>query len=174
MGEFNTDVLILGSGGAGLFAALHAYQASPELKATVAVKGLLNKCGCTCMVQGGYIALPTSLPNLAAGRVRALAVTTATRSPVLPAVPTLAESGFAGLDESQWYGMLVLAGTSPDIVAKIHADVAEVIRVPDIRANMAKLGAESSGLAPAQFGAYLRAEIAKFRKIVSDANITVQ
>lgn len=54
MRTIQTDILVLGSGGAGLFAALHAHQAAPEILITIAVKGLLGKCGCTCMVQGGY------------------------------------------------------------------------------------------------------------------------
>ena len=64
MKTVKTDILIIGSGGAGLFAALHAHQANPDLSITVAVKGLLGKCGCTRMVQGGYnVALPRRIPS---------------------------------------------------------------------------------------------------------------
>ncbi len=125
-------------------------------------------------VHTGFLALPISLPHLAAGKLRALAVSTAARTPAAPQVPTLAESGFAGLDVSQWWGVLVPSGTPAEIVARLHADIAETIRLPDIRANMTKLGAEPSGMPSAQFGAYLHTEVAKFRKIVSDAGIKPQ
>jgi tripartite-type tricarboxylate transporter receptor subunit TctC len=67
----------------------------------------------------------------------------------------------------------VVAGTAADIVAKIHADLADILKMPDIRSRMADLGAEPVGSNPAQFGEHIRAEIAKYRKIVQDTRITV-
>ena len=124
-------------------------------------------------VQSGFVALPVVAPYLNSGKVRPLAVTTVRRSPVIQHVPTLAESGLAGFDVSQWYGMTVPAGTPGDITARLHGDVIEVLRLPDIRARMIDLGAEPVGSTPAEFGEHIRSEIAKYRKIVAATKITV-
>ncbi len=124
-------------------------------------------------IHSGFVALPVIAPYLKSGRVRVLAVTTANRSPVIPDVPTLGEAGLAGFDVSQWYGVVVPAGTPAEIVGKLHADFAEMIGLPDIRTRMADLGAVPVGSTPAQFGEFIRAEIAKYRKIVKETGITI-
>jgi len=124
-------------------------------------------------IHSGFVALPVIAPYLKSGRVRVLAVTTAKRSPVIPEVPTLVEAGLTGFDVSQWYGVVVPAGTPADITAKLHADFVEVIGLPDIRTRMADLGAAPVGSTAAQFSEFIRSEIAKYRRIVQETRITI-
>ncbi len=88
-------------------------------------------------------------------------------------MPSLAEAGLAGFDVSQWYGMAAPVGVTGEIIAKLHADVVELLRLPDIRARMTDLGAEPVGSTPAQFAEFIRAEIAKYQKIVKATKITI-
>jgi tripartite-type tricarboxylate transporter receptor subunit TctC len=124
-------------------------------------------------VHSGFLAMPAVAPHIKSGRVRVIGVTSAKRSPTIPDVPTLGESGLAGYDVSQWYGVTVVAGTPAEIIAKIHADLTDILKMPDIRSRMADLGAEPVGSNPAQFAEHIRAEIAKYRKIVQDTRISV-
>jgi tripartite-type tricarboxylate transporter receptor subunit TctC len=124
-------------------------------------------------VHSGFVALPVMAPQLKAGRVRALAVTTARRSATIPDVPTLAESGLAGFDVAQWYGVTVPAGTPGEIAARLHSEIVELLRLPDIRARMMDFGAEPVGSTPAQFADLIRADIAKYQKIVKATKITL-
>ena len=88
-------------------------------------------------------------------------------------MPTLDESGLQGLDVSQWWGVLVPTGTPRDVIAKLHAEFIEIVKLPAIRARMAELGAEPVGSGPEQFGEFIRAEIAKYRRIVKEAKIAI-
>jgi tripartite-type tricarboxylate transporter receptor subunit TctC len=124
-------------------------------------------------VQSGFLALPVAVPQLKAGKLRALAVTTARRSPAIPDVSTLHEAGFAGLEVSQWWGVMLPAGTPAAIASRLYAGITEAIALPDIQARMADLGAEPVGSTPAQFGSFIRSEIAKFRKVAKDANVSI-
>lgn len=124
-------------------------------------------------IHSGFVALPVVAPHLKSGKVRPLAVTTAKRSPTIPNVPSLTEAGLAGFDVSQWYGAVVPAGTSGEITAKLHSDLVELLRLPDMKARMADMGAEPVGSAPAQFGEFIRAEVAKYQKIVKATKVTI-
>jgi tripartite-type tricarboxylate transporter receptor subunit TctC len=124
-------------------------------------------------VHSGFLALPVAAPQLKAGKLRALAVTGTTRSKAIPQVPTADESGLRGLDVSQWWGILVPAGTPRESIAKLHAALADIVRTPDMQARLAELGADPVGSRPEAYSQYIRAEIAKFRKIVKAANISV-
>jgi len=124
-------------------------------------------------IHSGFVALPVIAPYLKSGRVRAIAVTTAQRSPVIPEVQTLSEAGLAGFDVSQWYGVMVPAGTSAEITARLQADFVELLGLPDVRTRMADLGAEPVGNTAAQFSEFIRSEIAKYRKIVAATRITI-
>jgi tripartite-type tricarboxylate transporter receptor subunit TctC len=121
----------------------------------------------------GFVALPVIAPYLKSGRVRVLAVTTAKRSPAIPEVPSLSEAGLAGFDVSQWYGVVVPAGTPAEITAKLNADFVELLKLPDIRTRMGDAGAEPVGNTSAQFGEFIRSEIAKYRRIVKETRITI-
>ena len=124
-------------------------------------------------VHSGFLALPVAAPQLKAGKLRALAVTGTTRSKAIPQVPTADESGLRGLDVSQWWGILVPAGTPRESIAKLHAALADIVKTPDMQARLAELGADPVGSRPEAYSQYIRAEIAKFRKIVKAANISV-
>jgi tripartite-type tricarboxylate transporter receptor subunit TctC len=124
-------------------------------------------------VYSGFLVLPVVAPHLKTGKLRALAVTSARRSPAIPDVPTLDESGLRGLDVTQWWGVLTPAGTPRDIIGKVHAEVTESMKLPNVKALMTELGAEPVGSSPEQFGEFVRAEIAKFRNIAKQANIRV-
>jgi tripartite-type tricarboxylate transporter receptor subunit TctC len=124
-------------------------------------------------VHSGLLALPVVAPHLKSGKLRALAVTSAKRSPAIPEVPTLDESGLRGLDVSQWWGVLVPTGTPRDIIVKLHAEFIEIVKLPNVRASMAELGAEPVGSSPEQFGEFIRAEIAKYRGVVKETKITI-
>lgn len=125
-------------------------------------------------VHSGFLVLPVVAPHLKTGRLRALAVSSTRRSPAIPDVPTLDESGVPGLDVTQWYGVFTPAGTARDVIARLHAEITEIIKLPNVKALMADLGAEPVGSTPAQFGDFLRAEIAKFRNVAKQANIRVE
>lgn len=124
-------------------------------------------------VHSGFLALPVVAPQLKQGKLRALAVTSTARSQAIPDVPSANESGLRGLDVSQWWGILVPAGTPRETIAKLHAELADIIKTPDMRARLADLGADPVGSSPEQFAQFIRSEIAKFRSIVKAANITL-
>jgi tripartite-type tricarboxylate transporter receptor subunit TctC len=110
--------------------------------------------------------LASSLPQVRAGRVRALAVTTAKRSLLVPELPTIAESGLPGFDISTWFGIFVPAGTSRPVVERLHAEFSRALAAPDVRERMLLLGAEPVGNTPEEFAAYVKSEAAKYAKLV--------
>ena len=124
-------------------------------------------------VHSVFISLPVIAPHAKSDKVRIVAVTSAKRSQALPETPTLAESGLAGFDVSQWWGVMVPRGTAAGIVTKLQADFVELTKNADIRSRMATLGAEPLGSTSAEFAEYIRNEIAKYRRIVKEAGITL-
>ena len=115
--------------------------------------------------------LPSVLPHIKAGRVRALATTAARRSTALPEVPTMIEAGYAGFDMVSWQGVLVPAGTPPEIVARLNAEIVKALQTREVREGYARLGVDVLANTPEQFAAYLRQEQAKWSNIVKDAGI---
>jgi tripartite-type tricarboxylate transporter receptor subunit TctC len=120
-----------------------------------------------------FDSLPSSMPHIKSGRIIAIAVTTKKRSGALPDVPTVAESGVPGFDVSTWYGIWAPASTPPAIVHRVSADLAAVVRTPEVRARLAELGAEPVGSTPEEFTAYNRTELTKWAKIVKDSGAKV-
>jgi tripartite-type tricarboxylate transporter receptor subunit TctC len=112
-------------------------------------------------------------PFIESGKVRALAVTSAKRLPSLPNVPTMAEAGVPGYEVVSWQAMFAPAGTPPAIVERLHAEVAKILKQPDVQERLAKLGVEPSGMPPQQFAAFQASEIAKWAKVVKAANVKV-
>jgi len=110
--------------------------------------------------------LANAFPQIQAGRVRALAVTTRTRSAQVPDVPTMAEAGIPGFDISTWFGMFVPAGTPADIVARLSDAAIAALRDPATVERLARLAVAPIGNTPAQFAAFVAAEHAKYREIV--------
>lgn len=124
-------------------------------------------------VQIGCTALPPTTPHIQAGRLRAIAVTSAKRSGAIPDVPTMAEVGFKGQEADTLQGLLVPAGTSKAIVAKLHGEVVKMIAKPDVKSRVEGLGFEIIGSSPAEFTAQIRVEVEKWTKVVKAAGIKV-
>ncbi len=114
------------------------------------------------------------LPFVKAGKLRPLGVTDLRRSPLLPELPTLNESGLNGYQMVGWNGMFVPAGTPSSVVNKLHAEVVKALALPAVKERFATLGADPSGMSPAEFSAFVAAETAKSAKVVKDANIKVE
>ena len=116
----------------------------------------------------------SSGPHVKSGKLRALAVTTAKRSPLVPDLPTLAEAGVPGYEFSAWFVMLAPAKTPSDIVEKVNKEVARTLTAPDVKERYAALGAEAGSGSPAEVGAFLKSETQRWAKVVKDANIRVE
>jgi tripartite-type tricarboxylate transporter receptor subunit TctC len=118
--------------------------------------------------------LPSALPHIKSGRLKALAVTSRVRSPALPDTPTVEEAAnLKGFDASSWFGLFAPAGTSRTIVDKIQADVAKALAVPEVRERFVAQGAQPGGSTPDQFAAFIRAETDKWTKVVKISNAKV-
>ena len=112
-------------------------------------------------------------PFIQSGKVRALAVTSAKRVASMPDVPTMAEAGVPGYEVVSWQAMFAPAGTPPAIVQRLQAEVAAILKQPDVQERLAKLGVEPSGMPPQQLAEFQAAEIAKWAKVVKAANVKV-
>jgi tripartite-type tricarboxylate transporter receptor subunit TctC len=117
-------------------------------------------------VQMMFANLPGTIQLVEAGKLRVLAVNGAERSPLLPKVPTIAESGLAGYEASTWFGVLAPAGTPKDVVAKLNAEFAKALRSREVAAAFATDGATAAGGSPEQFGTFIRGEMDKWGKVV--------
>ncbi len=113
--------------------------------------------------------LPSAMPHIKAGKLKALAVTSATRSAALPELPTIAEAGGAalkGFEASSWFGLLAPAGTPADVVTRLQQEVAKVLAMPAIKERLLNLGATPSGISGADFARYIEAETRKWAQVV--------
>jgi tripartite-type tricarboxylate transporter receptor subunit TctC len=121
----------------------------------------------------GCQAIPPVTPHIKAGRVRALALTSEKRSEIVPEVPTMAELGFRGHEADTISGMLVTAGTPAAILKKLHAETARAVMSPDVKARFAEQGFDIIMSSPQEFTEKIRRDVAKWGKVVRDANIVV-
>jgi tripartite-type tricarboxylate transporter receptor subunit TctC len=110
--------------------------------------------------------LANAMPHVKAGKLKALAVTTAERSKLAPDLPTMAEAGLPGFDISTWFGLFAPAGTPKDVIAKWNAEVVKILNSPDMRERLTAQGAESAPTTPEQFAAFIQSEIPKYARIV--------
>lgn len=117
-------------------------------------------------VQLASMGFPPAIPQVQAGKLRAIAVTGTTRSPLVREVPTVSESGLPGFDVNSWYGVFGPAALPKDIVAKINNDIANILAAGDVKERLGSLGAEPAPMKPEEFGRYVRDEIAKWAKVV--------
>ena len=119
-------------------------------------------------------ALAPTLPFVQTGRLRALGVTTGKRSPALPEVPTVAEAGVAGYESNNWVGIFAPAGTPSAVLARLNAESARILTTPQMQERLRGQGAEFLPLTPGEFGAFQRAEIAKWSKVVRDSGARLE
>jgi tripartite-type tricarboxylate transporter receptor subunit TctC len=113
----------------------------------------------------------TALPHVKSGRLRALGVTGLERSKLMPDVPTIAEAGVPGYEVISWFGFLAPAGTPRPIVQKLHAEMAKSLSLPDVRERLGNVGLEIVASTPEQMRAFVKADIAKWAKVIRDARI---
>ena len=115
----------------------------------------------------------TALPQIKGGKLRALGVTSARRATGLPAIPAIAET-LPGYEAIQWYGLLAPAGTPREIVARVQAEIARILMLPEVKERLAADGADAVGSRPEEFAAYIRAELAKWGKVVKNGGIKLE
>ena len=125
-------------------------------------------------VQVVFVTIEGAVPLIKAGKMRALAVTGQNRSALLPGVPTLVEAGVRGYELPNWIGMDAPAGTPPEIVTKLHAELAKILAMPDVRDYILSGGNEIVGSTPEEFAAVYKADVAKFARIIKNAGIPLQ
>ena len=114
------------------------------------------------------------LPLVRSGRVRALAVARKTRMPEAPEIPTFAEAGLPAYEANGWYSMHAPAGTPAPIIAKLNAEIARVMKQPDMQERFRQLGADGGGGPPEQLTAFVKSELAKYSKVIKDAGIKAE
>jgi tripartite-type tricarboxylate transporter receptor subunit TctC len=124
-------------------------------------------------VQLSFENITTAYPQVKAGKLKALAVTSAKRSFVAPEVPTMAEAGLAGYDISSWQAMYAPAGTPREVVARLHAETTRILRQPENQKRLADLGLDAGGMAPEELTALMRAEIPRLGKVVKESGAKV-
>jgi tripartite-type tricarboxylate transporter receptor subunit TctC len=122
-------------------------------------------------VQMIFDPLPTSLPHVKSGKLRALAISTLKRSPAMPDLPTAAEAGVPGFDSSLWYGLLLPADAPLALVERLNKATNDALAAPDLRERFAALGADAVGGTAANFGQFIAEEIGKWGKVIKAAGI---
>ena len=168
--------LLYGSAGNG--SAFHMAGELFKLMAQVDMTHVPYKGGApaTADLVGGHVSLVfnsivVAIPHVQSGRIRALGVTTAKRSSLVPELPTMAETGLPGYDVETWYGALAPAATPRDIVEKLSAEIDRILKQPDLRERMRAQGAEVRGGKPEDFAARITGDIAKWAKVIKAAGI---
>ena len=118
--------------------------------------------------------LPSAMPHIRSGRLRALAITTAGRYPGLPELPTMIEQGVAGYDAAAWFGMMAPKGTPPEIVARLNTEINKILAMPDVREKLVQQGAVPAPGSPADFGRFINNEVVKWGKVVKASGAKVE
>ena len=125
-------------------------------------------------IKMGFSTLLSARPHLNAGRVRGLAITTRKRSPALPEVPTLDEAGVPGFEVDQWFGIITPLKVPPAIVARLAKDIVAVVHAPDVAQRFSADGSTPVGSSPQAFGAHIRNEVAKWRKLAKETGLKME
>ena len=124
-------------------------------------------------VQVMFDAMPTALPQVKANRLRALAVTTAKRSLQLPDAPTVAEAALPGYEAAGWFGYAAPARTPKEIVDKLNREIVRILALPEVKERLIAQGADPVGDTPEQFAQYIRAEAAKWGRVIKALNLKI-
>ena len=175
----NPGKLSFGSPGIGATAHL-----SVELLKTLTGTQMVHvpykgSAGVLADVTGGQIQfamdnMPVYLPQARAGKIRALAVSSPTRMPAAPDIPTVAESGVPGFEALSWFGLNAPARTPKAVVAKLSEETQRILKLPDVRDRIVGLGAQPIGNTPAEYASFIETEIAKWRKVIRDAGVKIE
>ncbi len=175
----NPDKLNFGSGGPG--ATPHLAGEMFKMMAGIRITHIPYKGGAPALADlvGGQIQLmleniPGTLPFVKAGKLRALAVTDKKRSPVVPDLPPHDEAGLKGYELVGWNGLFLPSYTAKPVVTKLYSETRQALTLPDIKERLAQMGAEGVGDMPEQFAVFIKAEIAKWAKVVQAAGIQVE
>jgi len=166
----------LSAGSSGIGATGHLSIELFNLMAGVKLVHVPYKGGGPAMsdLVGGQVNLifattASAIPHLRSGRIKGIAVTTAKRSALLPDLPTISESGLAGFDANNWYGLVVPAKTPRAIIDQLNAEVTKVLNMPDVKTTLFNQGLDPAPGTPEQFGAYIRSERAKWAKVIKES-----
>jgi tripartite-type tricarboxylate transporter receptor subunit TctC len=116
----------------------------------------------------------SAVGHIKSGKIRALAVTTLKRSPLVPDLPTVAETGLKGFEANNWYGVMVPANTSRAIIMRLNKDISTALLTPDIKEVLFKQGLDSAPESPEAFGAYIKSELAKWAKVVKASGLKAE
>lgn len=122
----------------------------------------------------GFVDLVSMLPHVKSGRLRSIALTGLKRSAILPDLPTIAESGYPGFQSGIWYGVLTVARTPPEVIARLNSELLKIVRTPEFLESLAGEGADVVASSPEHFGEFIRTEIARWAKVIKEANISPQ
>ena len=126
------------------------------------------------IIKVSFVGTPIAIPHMKSGRLNALGVSAAKRSPEMPDVPTIAEAGVPGYEAIVWIGMLAPAGTPREIVARLNGEIGKLVRTDEVKKLLAPTGMEPDPDTPAQFGAHIKADYDKWGKVVRESGATVQ
>jgi len=168
----------LNGGSSGIGGAGHLALELFNLQAGTNIVHVAYKGGGPAMADllGGQINLifataASAVPHIKSGRIRALAVTTAKRSGLVPDLPTIAEAGLPGFEANNWYGVLAPHGTPRPIIDRLNKEVVAVLNMPDVKEFLFKQGLDAAPSTPEEFGAYIRSEKAKWEKVIKAAKM---
>jgi tripartite-type tricarboxylate transporter receptor subunit TctC len=175
----NPNKLNYGSPGNGSTAHLSMEMLKTATGATIQHIPYKGSAGVMADVIGGQVIatidnMPVYLPQVKAGKLRALAVSAAKRSPAIPELPTIAEAGVPGYNSSAWFGLVAPGGTPKPVIDKLATETQRILKLPDVNERLSALGAEPVGDRPEQFAAHIKSEIAKWAKVIKDANVELQ
>lgn len=125
-------------------------------------------------VSSSFTGMPPAMPHVNSGKLRALAVSTKTRSPAAPDVPTMMEAGIPNFDVSNWFGVFVPAGTPSAVISRLNAEMARALGNADVREKLAPLGAEPVGNSVAEFTTFWHNEIKKYAAVIKSAKVRAE
>ena len=179
LAKANPEKLTIGNGGTGTAQHLGGeyFASTADIKVLhVPYKG---SAPATTDLLGGVVDaqfdnLVTLIPHVRAGKLRALAVSSARRVPLLPDVPTIAEAALPGFETGTWYGIVAPAGTPTTVVERLNREINRILNLHDVQEKLLAQGLQPAGDTPAEFGAMIRSEIAKYAKIVKAAGIKAE
>lgn len=165
----------------GIGTSLHLAAELFKALAKVEIIQIVYKGGAPAVadLMGGHVdlmfdVLPSSMPHVKSGRLKAIGITIGHRSTLLPEVPTIAESGLPGYQASTWNGLLAPAATPREIGEKLAAELGQVLRTPEMKARFVAIGTETTSSTPEQFRTFLREETDKWTKVIKDAGIKLE